>query len=62
MMFPPKILVFVISQLSVACGPGMTIRQINSANASADRSVTVHVKTMHPLMGETWYAPGLDGH
>ena len=44
-----------------ACDPGMTIYQTNAnQNGPANDRVTVRVKTSHPLIGETWYAPDND--
>jgi hypothetical protein len=47
--------------LMTACDPGMTIRQ-NAASAGngANPSVAIHVKASHPLISETWYAPGVE--
>lgn len=42
--------------VTVACDPGMTISQASSPGATKG-AVSVHVKTSHPLVGETWYAP-----
>ncbi|MBI4679261.1 MAG: hypothetical protein HY748_16930 [Elusimicrobia bacterium] len=45
------------------CDPGMSIRQTDSWHEAAARSgaagseVAIHVKTGHPLIGETWYVP-----
>ena len=46
--------------LMVACDPGMTIRQTKSLSkgvGAATPVVAIHVKTSHPLIGHTWYAP-----
>jgi hypothetical protein len=46
--------------LMVACDPGMTIRQTKSlpkGRRAAMQAVALHVKTSHPLIGQTWYAP-----
>jgi hypothetical protein len=43
--------------LTIACDPGMTIRQTSSLGATNGAGVAVYVKTSHPLIGETWYAP-----
>lgn len=49
--------------LVVACDPGMTIRQTKSSGEvtngghAASPQVAIDVKTSHPLIGETWYAP-----
>ena len=46
--------------LMVACDPGMTIRQADSPSNEeevAKGPPVIHVKTDHPLIGETWYAP-----
>jgi hypothetical protein len=45
-----------VSLLLVACDPGMTIRQIKAANGTSD-AVRIDVKTEHPLIGHTFYAP-----
>ena len=47
--------------LVVACDPGMTIRQTEGASEAtsgvAEPDVALRVKTSHPFIGETWYAP-----
>ncbi|MFC5862516.1 hypothetical protein ACFPT7_09465 [Acidicapsa dinghuensis] len=43
--------------LTIGCDPGMMIRQTSSIGAAKGASVAVYVKTSHPLIGETWYAP-----
>ena len=43
--------------LTIACDPGMTIRQTSSLGATNGASLVVNIKTSHPLIGETWYAP-----
>lgn len=43
--------------LTIGCDPGMMIRQTSSPGAASGASVAVYVKTSHPLIGETWYAP-----
>jgi hypothetical protein len=43
--------------VTVACDPGMTISQASSPGAAKGARVAVNVKTSHPLVGETWYAP-----
>lgn len=43
--------------LTIGCDPGMMIRQTTSSGAASGASVAVYVKTSHPLIGETWYAP-----
>jgi hypothetical protein len=43
-----------------ACDPGMTIRQnksLSRAGGAAMPAVAIHVKTSHPLIGQTCYAP-----
>jgi len=35
----------------------MTIRQTSSAGVANDVTLSVFVKTSHPLIGEAWYAP-----
>jgi hypothetical protein len=52
-----KKVLLAVPLVAVACDPGMTIRQMSSVNVTADQRVTVQVKTTHPLIGETWYAP-----
>ena len=42
---------------TVACDPGMTIRQASSPGATNGAGVAVYVKTSHPFIGETLYAP-----
>jgi len=58
-----RILVVAIAILAAACDPGMTIYQAKSPH-EADTGVTagssqvvLEVKTSHPLIGETKYAP-----
>jgi len=46
--------------LTIGCDPGMVIRQTSSLGAAGGASVVVYVKTSHPLIGETWYAPGVE--
>lgn len=44
--------------LMSACDPGMTIRQgVPNEGSGANTSVAIHVRTINPLIGETWYAP-----
>jgi hypothetical protein len=43
--------------VTVACDPGMTISQASAPEAGKGARVAVNVKTSHPLVGETWYAP-----
>jgi hypothetical protein len=43
--------------LTIACDPGMTIHQTSSLGAINGAGVVLYVKTSHPLIGETWYAP-----
>ena len=43
--------------VTVACDPGMTISQASSPGAAKGARVAVNVKTSHPLVGATWYAP-----
>jgi hypothetical protein len=43
--------------LTIGCDPGMMIRQTSSPGAASGASAAVYVKTSHPLIGETWYAP-----
>jgi hypothetical protein len=39
----------------------MTIRQEDpSAGIAANTNVVIHVRTTHPFIGETWYAPGVE--
>ncbi len=45
-----------VSLLFVACDPGMTIRQVKASNGTSD-AITIEVKTEHPLIGHTFYAP-----
>jgi len=45
-----------VSLLLVACDPGMTIRQTKASNGTSD-PITIKVKTEHPLIGHTFYAP-----
>ncbi len=45
-----------VSLLLVACDPGMTIRQIKASNGTSE-PITIEVKTEHPLIGHTFYAP-----
>ncbi|HWN77476.1 MAG TPA: hypothetical protein VNN81_06295 [Bradyrhizobium sp.] len=45
-----------VSLLLAACDPGMTIRQIKASRGTSD-PVTIEVKTEHPLIGHTFYAP-----
>ena len=52
-----KTLLLVAAFVTVACDPGMTIRQTDAANPTIDKTLIVHVKTTHPLIGESWYAP-----
>ena len=52
-----------IAILSAGCDPGMTIRQAKSPQKATSgisgggAQVVLEVKTIHPLIGETWYAP-----
>ena len=47
--------------ITAACDPGMSIRQDDaSARIAATTSLVIHVRTTHPLIGETWYSPGVD--
>jgi hypothetical protein len=46
--------------LTIACDPGMTIRQTSSLGATNGAGVAVHIRTSHPLIGETWYAPEVE--
>jgi hypothetical protein len=48
--------VIAVSLLSVACDPGMTIRQTDAAT-SASEPIAIEVKTQHPLVSHEWYAP-----
>jgi len=46
----------------LGCDPGMIIRQTDSRHAaqttgSPPPRASIDVKTSHPLIGETWYAP-----
>jgi len=45
--------------LLIGCDPGLTIYQVRPANIvkSASAEITIHVRTSHPLVGETFYAP-----
>ena len=43
--------------VTVACDPGMTIRQTSSPGATNGAGVAVSVKTSHPFIGTRWYAP-----
>jgi hypothetical protein len=44
--------------LTIGCDPALTIHQVEPSEAvSATQKVTIQVKTMHQLIGETWYAP-----
>ena len=45
--------------LLIGCDPGLTIYQVRPANIvnSASTEITIHVRTSHPLVGETSYAP-----
>jgi hypothetical protein len=45
-----------VSLLLAACDPGITIRQIKASNGTSD-PMRVEVKTGHPLIGQTFYAP-----
>src|ERR1700744_6622454 len=47
--------VIAASLLSVACDPGMTIRQSDATSAS--QPIVNEVKTQHPLVSHEWYAP-----
>jgi hypothetical protein len=51
-----KLYLITVSLLLVACDPGMTIRQIKASNGTS-ASITLNVKTEHPLIGHTWYVP-----
>jgi|SRR5947209_18187057 len=57
MMSLLKTLLLAAAFMTVACDPGMTIRQTDAANSTVDQTLTVHVKTTRPLIGENWYAP-----
>jgi hypothetical protein len=47
--------------LTAACDPGMTILQdAPNAGTAANKSVVIHVRTIHPFISETWYAPGVE--
>jgi hypothetical protein len=52
-----------IQVLTVACDPGMIIRQASvpgrapNAGTSPEAKVEVSAKTTHQLIGETWYDP-----
>ena len=58
-----RILVVAIAILAAACDPGMTIYQAKSPHeaesgvTAGSSQVVLEVKTSHPLIGETKYAP-----
>jgi hypothetical protein len=54
-----SILFLAIAVVIVACDPGMTIRQFREDLPTNSSSVIVHVATIRPLIGETWYAAGV---
>ena len=43
--------------VTVACDPGMTIHQTDTANRTIDQILTINVKTTRPFIGGNWYAP-----
>jgi hypothetical protein len=45
--------------LLIGCDPGLTIYQVRPASIvnSATAKINIHVRTSHPLIGETSYAP-----
>ena len=44
--------------LLIGCDPAVTIHQVESTTGvSINRRVAIHVKTSHPLIGNTRYAP-----
>jgi hypothetical protein len=43
--------------VTVACDPGMTISQASSPETAKGAGIALNVKTSHPLIGETKYAP-----
>jgi hypothetical protein len=45
-----------VSLLLAACDPGMTIRPIKASNGTSP-PIRIDVKTEHPLIGLTFYAP-----
>ena len=49
----------IVAILLIGCDPGLTIYQVRPANIvnSASAEITIHVRTSHPLVGETSYAP-----
>ena len=51
------VLLTALLVLTVACDPGMTIRQTSSPGATS--GVVVDVKTSHPFIGQKLYAPGV---
>ena len=53
-----KTVILAAAFVTLACDPGMTIRQTDAVNPITDPTLTIHVKTTHPLIGENWYAPG----
>jgi hypothetical protein len=58
-----RILGVAIAGLAVSCDPGMTIRQAKAPDeavsgiSAGGAQVAIDVKTSHPIIGETWYAP-----
>jgi len=54
-----KIFCSAASILIVGCDPGLTIYQVRPAKVAgaASPQVTIHVRTSHQIIGETWYAP-----
>ena len=57
MMSLLKTLLLGVGFVTIACDPGMTIHQTDTANRNIDQTLTIRVKTTRPLIGENWYAP-----
>jgi len=48
--------IILASLLLGGCDPAITIRQMNPPSRNSTQ-IVVHVKTQHPMIGNTWYVP-----